>query len=114
MEKFSLEKQQHLLDCVLLTDHKKFIIGYNCAVDDLNVIEKEYRTKYIDLYPDFNLDLVITFTCDKSTRKLRYVIDINRHYSLMDEMDKIAINHECDATLEHYLNPEVFRYLTPK
>lgn len=111
MEKFNPQKYQHLLDCVLLSDHNQFIIGYNCLVVKLNKIEEEYREKYIETYPDFNLDLVIFFACDKQTKKLRYTIDINRHYPLIDEMDKITIIHESIALLDHYLNPEIFRYL---
>ncbi|SEA59406.1 hypothetical protein SAMN05660909_02620 [Chitinophaga terrae (ex Kim and Jung 2007)] len=114
MEKFNHQNHQHLLDCVPLADHKQFIIGYNYMVDDLNEIESEYREKYIELYPDFNLDLVIFFTCNTQTRKLRYTIDINRHYSLMDEMDKITIIHESDAVIEHYMEPEIYRYLDEK
>jgi len=32
----------------------------------------------------------------------------------MDEMDKITIIHESDAVIEHYMEPEIYRYLDEK
>jgi hypothetical protein len=111
MELFDREKHDELLNFVPLDFEKKFILAFDKMVGELNKIETEYKEKYKEQYPDFNLDEVVSFYYDKPKRKLTYSIVVTKNYNKIDYADQQNIQQKCGYIIKNWLNEMVIRYI---
>jgi hypothetical protein len=111
MQFFNKETQSDLLNTIPLADRNKFVVAYDKMVEKLNEIEKKFREKYKELYPEFNLDNVIAFFINPNTKKVNRNIDVAKKYNKIDYMDQTVINNRCDEIIRINLNTQVIKFL---